>query len=659
MDDWGSPWADDTGTSQLSSPPAAAPVEPSNQNLDSQSAGGVLTSLERGSPWADDEGLGEWASVESSAAPAVDEFPDWSAEASTGLHLPLDGKEKGRVAVQDEVKPFWRNGAGLSLSTVETDPDSKPRISHSALATESMPPIGRASVEAELGPQVDGGIKVPPRGGERVGPLVPTALLADWKNDCSNGVDYHTGPPLKSSIEGGNSPPRPVSSLTNEKRTDVGTMGSPRTSIEEVALSQRATGDGEDDFGEFEETKYEVRESEVDMHIMRSPVALEHSEEGQAALATSTPQISPDTLAFEIDMSLLDLMIPQSHSEDFPPDMEDDIISSTSRTWYRISRKETLREHNGGSGDYVRATWVGSAVQANAIKIVARWINEDRTNGGGILGGGNRLGAMFGWGEGAQRMSGKPRETKQDLHPSSLGSKATSLETMPRPFSPVAPQQPRSSAINSPIEDPTNSNTVCEANTPAPQFCWSSFTEGGKRPALDTPQATASTHQRAISMIPMSPISSLSPPGVMSYPSLRSRPASIDFSGRRVSESLQIRGSNPHSGMLGPRKTGSAQATIQLASPASQGNSPIRKSSQGVVKVEFHASEERRNPWPSADLSVFDGRTLTEVSPFMPLYLREFGALGVRKPSKEATEDEVVEVDRAIERLPNLTYMLR
>jgi hypothetical protein len=362
MDDWGSPWADDTGTSQLS-PPAAVPVasEPSSPNPnDSQSVGNVLTSLERSSPWADDEGLREWASAESVAAPAIDAFPDWGAEASTEIHLPLDGKEKGSVVVQSEVKPFWANEAGLPLNTVVIDPEWKPRISHPTLATESVSSIDKVSVEAELGPQADGEIKVFSRSEEKAdtpqGPLAPTTLLADWKSDRSTGVvDIHTGPPLNGGIEAGISLSRPSSPLASEESMKIGTAESPRSSFEGVVLSheqkllssppgplpaltdpislrgQSAAGDGEDDFGEFEEANYaEVGESEV-APLARSPVALERSGGGQATLAASTPRIDPDVLTFEVDMSLLGLLIPQSSSLDPPPDIEDDIISSTSR----------------------------------------------------------------------------------------------------------------------------------------------------------------------------------------------------------------------------------------------------------------------------------------------------------------------------------------
>jgi len=364
MDDWGSPWADDTGTSQLSSPPAAVPVESelsSPNSIDSQSVRNVLTSFERSSPWADDEGLRGWASVESLAAPAVDALPDWSAEASTKIHPPPDGKDEDGVVLQSEAKPFWANEAGLPLKTVAVDPDWKPRISHPALATESVPSIDSVSAEAELGPQVDRGIEVFPETVGKVdtpqGPSVPTALLADWQNDCSTGViDFHTGLPLNGSIEAGISSPRPSLFPASEKCIKVGTAGSPKSSFEGVVLSQGqkllsssqrplpastdsvplkgqdAVGDGEDDFGEFEETKYaEVREFEVDTHITRSPVALERSGRGQATLAASAPRIGPNVLTFEVDMSLLDLLIPRSPSVAFPPDMEDDIISSTSR----------------------------------------------------------------------------------------------------------------------------------------------------------------------------------------------------------------------------------------------------------------------------------------------------------------------------------------
>ena len=316
----------------------------------------------------------------------------------------------------------------------------------------------------------------------------------------------------------------------------------------------------------------------------------------------------------------------------------------------------------------MRATWVGSSTQASVNRIVARWITEDRITGGMGLGGGNRLGAMFGWGEGARSMQRLPRKPqvgpRKDFPPSSPRSKASSLEIAPRPLLLVAPKSTVSSAINLPIQDSIDSGGSV-VNTPVPQFGWSSSGERAKWPALDTPRSAISAHQRAVSMISMpysiSPVSSLGPLGAMSYPSPRSRPASLDLSGRKTSESLQTRGSKSaasRTSIPSPRMISPARAAIQLASPASQGNSSIRDSNQRVAKVKPDASEEHCNPWASTDLSICDSRSSTEISQFQPLCPRGFTRLDVRKPNKDATEDEIVEADRAIKGLPNLSYML-
>jgi hypothetical protein len=357
MDDWGSPWADDARESRPSSPQAVAPVEseqsPPNPNFESQSIGNILTAFERSSPWVDDEGLGGWAGVESSAAPVVGAFPDWSAETSTKIHLSLDREEKGDFDIRSELEPFWKSEAGIHLDTVKAYPDSRSGLSHGALVTEPVPSNDRASVEATPRPHGDRRIDI------TRDPLQPTVLLADWKDERSTNVArHHTRLPSKSSIEEGNSSSRPSSPPESEKNMEMGTAESPRTSLEEVAVLSRerklwssssqkplpaltdpvsfksydATGDDEDDFGDFEETKCaEVGEPGVDPHLTGSPITLEHPGKGQTTSTTPTPRIGLEVQAFEVDMSLLDRVIPQSHSADSPPAIEDDIISSTSR----------------------------------------------------------------------------------------------------------------------------------------------------------------------------------------------------------------------------------------------------------------------------------------------------------------------------------------
>lgn len=73
-----------------------------------------------------------------------------------------------------------------------------------------------------------------------------------------------------------------------------------------------------------------------------------------------------------------------------------------------MSQSGTIRKDKSGDDDYVRVTWVGSKIQEDVNKIVSRWMAEDKSSGGGVaLGGSQRLGAMFGWGEGVEPVERK------------------------------------------------------------------------------------------------------------------------------------------------------------------------------------------------------------------------------------------------------------
>jgi hypothetical protein len=102
---------------------------------------------------------------------------------------------------------------------------------------------------------------------------------------------------------------------------------------------------------------------------------------------------------FTVDTSIFDRLYPGIEAKPpskklFIPDtITRDSFSSTEerKTWYRISRYGTMRKYNAGDDEnYVRVNWTQSQVRADALKIVARWIEEDRISGRVVLGGQQR-----------------------------------------------------------------------------------------------------------------------------------------------------------------------------------------------------------------------------------------------------------------------------
>jgi hypothetical protein len=117
-------------------------------------------------------------------------------------------------------------------------------------------------------------------------------------------------------------------------------------------------------------------------------------EERSASRSTSPVASSNSTVAasrgadnYQLDSDLFDELFPPNGDTEEPEEAPDDPVYSTSgrKAWYRLTRKQTMREFNSGTGDdnYIRVTWAGSEIRAEVNKTVARWAREDRLSGTG------------------------------------------------------------------------------------------------------------------------------------------------------------------------------------------------------------------------------------------------------------------------------------
>lgn len=87
------------------------------------------------------------------------------------------------------------------------------------------------------------------------------------------------------------------------------------------------------------------------------------------------------------DGALLSQLFPLDEGLTKQLEEHNDPIFSTSarKAWYRLTRKQTMREFNHGENDdnYVRVTWTNSTVRTEVNKVVGRWAREDRISGTG------------------------------------------------------------------------------------------------------------------------------------------------------------------------------------------------------------------------------------------------------------------------------------
>ncbi|TAQ83968.1 hypothetical protein B7494_g7698 [Chlorociboria aeruginascens] len=170
--------------------------------------------------------------------------------------------------------------------------------------------------------------------------------------------------------------------------------------------------DGFGDFGEFEEGGSEVGNELEDVSFEKTPIApvAPLTSESELGKLANIPKKDPGPLEFRIDTSLIDDLFSSGVDKDvhgppaekaFIPDrIINDSFSSLEqrKTWYRISRYGTMRKYNSGDDEnYVRINWIRSQVRAETLKIVARWMEEDRISGRVVLGGSSKGSSLFGW----------------------------------------------------------------------------------------------------------------------------------------------------------------------------------------------------------------------------------------------------------------------
>ncbi|KAI9047281.1 hypothetical protein LZ554_008732 [Drepanopeziza brunnea f. sp. 'monogermtubi'] len=186
-----------------------------------------------------------------------------------------------------------------------------------------------------------------------------------------------------------------------------------RTNIAQDAVGEESKDEEEDedeleDFGEFtegqsgdDEEPREISKGDEGKDQRSQSSGLQHGEPSERA---SMRIYGP--VEFTLDITELenlfssDVPMPAEGNIFIPDSIPFDSFSSAEerKAWYRVSRYGTMRKHNAGNDEnYVRATWKQSKIRDETLKIVSRWMEEDRSSGRVALGGGSRGSSAFGW----------------------------------------------------------------------------------------------------------------------------------------------------------------------------------------------------------------------------------------------------------------------
>jgi len=167
--------------------------------------------------------------------------------------------------------------------------------------------------------------------------------------------------------------------------------------------------DDGDDFGDFEEGQSAIGDEEPP--TIASP---SESQNKNVPLPTTPEVPAPLSKYGKKDFGRIEFPVDRSCLAEIFSDMNDlepenvfipDVIPHDSfssveqrKTWYRISRYGAMKRHDMGDDEnYVRTTWAQSQARAGTLRIVARWMEEDRISGRVVLGGGSKGSSLFGW----------------------------------------------------------------------------------------------------------------------------------------------------------------------------------------------------------------------------------------------------------------------
>ena len=328
-----------------------------------------------------------------------------------------------------------------------------------------------------------------------------------------------------------------------------------RAGASEAALVDKSDpqkDEEDDDFGDFEDGQSEISESfeeEVKQQITEPPTSyLSENQPQEASKEPSPPEIVAPKLQifkdfgrveYDVDKLAFDQLYPElktapdrSAEKLFIPDVIPyDSFSSVEqrKTWYRLSRYVSMRKHNSGDDEnYVRINWLQSQTRVETLKIVARWMEQDRISGRVVLGGGSKDGSLFGWNDPKAApiplaaAFDEKRKNKQAPSPATVEA----APEVPREW-PKGLVKPRSTSQNRSSSKPRRRSSAKSSRSseeikqivkaPVPNFGWNTDPQvNHTSPGRDTkpapiPLAEPSPPQKSISPSPPPPASSVPP----------------------------------------------------------------------------------------------------------------------------------------------------
>ncbi|EUC46960.1 hypothetical protein COCMIDRAFT_91413 [Bipolaris oryzae ATCC 44560] len=379
MDHWGDPWAD-SNVEQQKSPTKNAVISPPPPTL--APAPVLLNGFLDDAGWGnEDESFGDWSASTGIGAPSVAHI-DTRLPSPSPLRNDRVAEDALPWGIDEEVKDTipniegtWTGGQTGDSSDLDngTSDTSEASTTIQADAHANTDPERNAKDAATRSQPDDDSSARPSTSQSEISRHEAPVESSRTSLEDEEAIAEHTIEEVDSKEEHGN-----VDKKEDEEEDNGSSSDSDST---------------EDEYGTSTADTL-LTESPRD----RSDVAEEapsHSKEDEPGNSTSSRnEPTPATTAtqshigrYQLDATLLDELFPSKKNEAELDEAPEDPIYSTSgrKAWYRLTRKQTMKEFNSGNSDdsYVRVTWPGSQVRSEVHKTVARWAREDRMSGTG------------------------------------------------------------------------------------------------------------------------------------------------------------------------------------------------------------------------------------------------------------------------------------
>jgi hypothetical protein len=346
---------------------------------------------------------------------------------------------------------------------------------------------------------------------------------------------------------------------------------------------------------------------------------------------------------------------------------------SERKVWYRISRQGSSRKHNFGDWDsYRRITWQSSALHADVLKIVRRWMEQDSITGRTTLGGGTTKTDIFGWDSGAEPVAlekvfarrHRPVERPMSLQQPLQMSPVSPVTSVPANRKPSAGQRPLSLA-----------------GPPATAFGWSSSPVESQQVEAQKPTQTQKSVMPVIQSSPqVEPI--VTP--ITIAPSATQQVEEEDDWGEMVSSPVEAPKATPLDAIFHSPTQAAPPPTSHIATTRSDmtngehTNIPLPPAA-ALPDVPVQPPPPTEGPGTFNDLSFVEGPAKPPVdtsitsdeptfTPTTALHVLSPSSVSVSTPtdpirSIQPDEEDSAETERMIRQvvgsLPNLSYMLK